>query len=74
MPSGHSPRRGAVPEVVDDGMTGFVRDTLDELVAAAAALATLDRAACRRAVEERYSETAVVDGYEAVYRRAVARG
>ena len=63
-------RRGAVPEVVDDGVTGFVRDTLDELVAAAAALATLDRAACRRAVEERYSETAVVDGYEAVYRRA----
>lgn len=66
-------RRGAVPEVIDDGVTGFVRDTLDELVAAAA-LPALDRAACRAAVEARYSETVVVDGYEAVYRRAVARG
>lgn len=64
-------RRGAVPEVVDDGVTGFVCDTLDELVTAAAALPGLDRAACRRAVEERYSEAAVVDGYEAVYRRAI---
>ena len=67
-------RRGAVPEVVDDGVTGFVRDTLEELVAAAAALPTISRAACRAAVEARYSETVVVDGYEAVYRRAAARG
>lgn len=66
-------RRGAVPEVVDDGVTGFVRDTLDQLVSAAAALPSLSRAACREAVEARYSETVVVDGYEAVYRRAIAR-
>ena len=67
-------RRGAVPEVIDDGVTGFVRDTLEELVAAAAALPTISRVACRAAVEARYSETVVVDGYEAVYRRAAARG
>ena len=66
-------RRGAVPEVVDDGVTGFVRDTLDELVAAAADLPAIDRAACRRAVEQRYGEKAVVDGYEAVYRRAMGQ-
>ena len=64
-------RRGAVPEVVDDGVTGFVRDTLDELVEAAAALPSLDRAACRRAVELRYSENTVVEEYLAVYRRAL---
>ena len=64
-------RRGAVPEVVDDGITGFVRDTLDELVEAAADLPAINRAACRRAGEARYSQTAVVDGYEAVYRRAI---
>lgn len=63
-------RRGAAPEVVDDGVTGFVRDSIEELVEAAAALPTIDRAACRRAVEQRYSQTAVVDGYEAIYRRA----
>ena len=64
-------RRGAVPEVVDDGVTGFVRDTLEELVKAAANLPAINRIACRRAVEARYSETVVVDGYEAVYRRAI---
>jgi glycosyltransferase involved in cell wall biosynthesis len=63
-------RRGAVPEVVDDGVTGFVTETIDELVTAAARLPEIDRAACRRAVETRYSEKVVVDGYEAVYRRA----
>ena len=67
-------RRGAVPEVVDDGVTGFVCDTLDELVAAAAGLPSISRAACRAAVEARYSDAVVVDGYEAVYRRAAARG
>lgn len=63
-------RRGAVPEVVDDGMTGFVRDTLDDLVEAAGRIPTISRAACRAAVEARYSEAVIVDGYEAVYRRA----
>lgn len=64
-------RRGAVPEVVDDGVTGFVRDTLDELVEAARDLPGLDRMACRRAVEARYSEEVVVSAYEAAYRRAI---
>lgn len=66
-------RRGAVPEVVDDGVTGFVCDTLDELAAAAAKIAEIDRRACRRAVETRFSDKPVVDGYEAVYKRAMAR-
>jgi len=65
-------RRGAVSEVVDDGVTGFVRDTLDELVAAAALVPTLSRPACRAAAAARFSETVVVDGYEALYRRVTA--
>lgn len=64
-------RRGAVPEVVDDGVTGFVRDTLDELVACVGLLPSIDRAACRRSVEERYSEAVVVERYLEVYRRAL---
>ena len=63
-------RRGAVSEVVDDGVTGFVRDTLDELVEAAGRVPKISRAACRAAVEARYSEAVIVDEYEAVYRRA----
>ena len=38
-------REGSVPEVVEDGVTGFIRDTEDELVDAVARIAELDRAA-----------------------------
>ncbi|HET8632159.1 MAG TPA: glycosyltransferase family 4 protein [Thermomicrobiales bacterium] len=65
-------RCGAVPEVVADGETGFLGDTLDELVAAASHLGELDRRRCRDWVETRFSGSAMADGYEAVYRHLVA--
>jgi len=60
--------RGAVPEVVEDGVTGFVRDDANGLVEAVGRIATLDRAACRARVERLYSQDAVVEKYLAVYR------
>lgn len=60
-------RRGAVSEVVEEGVTGFVRDTPDELVEAVTALSTLDRTACRRAAEQRFSAEMLVDEHEALY-------
>jgi glycosyltransferase involved in cell wall biosynthesis len=65
-------RRGAVPEVVDDGVTGFVRDDLDELSEVAKEFLSLDRKSCRRAVESRYSERVVVNAYERLYARALS--
>lgn len=62
-------RRGAVSEVVDDGETGYVRDSIDELVEAVGQLMCLDRRRCRAVAEERYSDDAVVEGYLRVYRR-----
>ena len=47
--------RGSVPEIVEDGRTGFVRSDLDELAEALASAGTLDRAACRASVEERFT-------------------
>ena len=41
-------QRGAVPEVMEEGRTGFVVDSIDEAVAAVARAAELDRATCRR--------------------------
>jgi glycosyltransferase involved in cell wall biosynthesis len=64
-------RRGSVPEVVEDGVTGFVRDTEDELAVAARCIPELDRRACRQRVEQRFSAAAMTDGYEAVYRDLV---
>jgi glycosyltransferase involved in cell wall biosynthesis len=66
-------RRGAVPEVVDDGVTGFVRDSLDELVSCVGMLPTIDRSACRAAVEAHYSDAVVIEQYIAAYRKAMER-
>jgi glycosyltransferase involved in cell wall biosynthesis len=64
---------GSVPEVVVPGVTGFIGDTLDELVDAVKRVDTIDRAACRRHVEEHFNVARMTDDYEAIYRRATRR-
>jgi glycosyltransferase involved in cell wall biosynthesis len=58
---------GSVPEVLDPGRTGFIADTLDELVDAVKRVDTIDRAACRRHVERRFTIERMADDYEAIY-------
>ena len=60
--------RGAVPEVVRDGVTGFVCDDSAQIAIAVGRLHELDRTACRRDAESRFSAGALVDAYEALYR------
>ena len=60
---------GAVPEVLVDGRTGFLGDSLMDLVDAVKRIHEIDRAECRRHVETRFSVAHMTDGYEAVYRR-----
>ena len=60
-------RRGAVPEVVVDGITGFVADSIDGLVHAAGRLGSLDRLACRARVEALYSDVAIIAAFEQLY-------
>jgi len=64
---------GAAPEVVAHGRTGFVVDSLAELVEAVKRIDEVDRAECRRHVEERFSVSRMTDGYEAVYRELQTR-
>jgi glycosyltransferase involved in cell wall biosynthesis len=66
-------RRGAVPEVVEDGITGFVRDDIDGLVAAVSRLVEIDRHDCRLRAERLFSDDAVVEGYLGVYRKLLGR-
>jgi glycosyltransferase involved in cell wall biosynthesis len=47
-------RRGSVPEIVVDGMTGFIRESPHELVECAARVHEIDRTACRTHVERRF--------------------
>jgi glycosyltransferase involved in cell wall biosynthesis len=65
--------RGAVPEVVENGVTGFVHDSIDDLVDAVGQLSRIDRAACRARAKRLYSQDAVVDRYISVYEERVKR-
>src|SRR5947207_5820716 len=61
--------RGSVPEVIEDGVTGFIVPVEDYPQAAAERLKRLDEidpAACRSRVAERFSKESMVEGYERV--------
>ena len=60
---------GSVPEVVEDGLTGFIVHNEDEAVDAVNRLPTLDRGAIRRRFQERFSATAMAQRYLAIYGR-----
>ena len=63
---------GAATELVDDGVTGFLCDDVDAMVAAVGRLDCISASACRERVEERFSKQAMVDGYERVFERVRA--
>jgi glycosyltransferase involved in cell wall biosynthesis len=65
--------KGAAPEVVMDGVTGILADDRDSLIRAVDAVQRIDRAACRRHVEENFSVAAMADRYESIYRDRIAR-
>jgi len=60
-------RRGAIPEVVDEGETGYIVGDIEEAVAAVPRAAALDRARIRRRAEERFSQGRMVEDYLRVY-------
>ena len=64
---------GSCREVIEDGRTGFLVRHVDEAVAALNRLHEIDRAACRRRVEQRFSIETMVDGYERVYAKIFER-
>lgn len=66
-------RRGAVGEVMKDGRSGFVVDTLDEAVDAVHRVATLSRARCREVFEQRFTATRMAKDYLNVYERLINR-
>jgi glycosyltransferase involved in cell wall biosynthesis len=61
-------RRGSVPEVLDDGVTGFIADDLDGMIRAAGRLNELDANACRDDALTRFDASVMTVAYEQVYR------
>ena len=65
--------RGALPELVEHGVTGFLADHESELPAYLSKLDQLDRAACRRSWAERFTPAHMADGYLRAYAEVLRR-
>ncbi len=61
-------RRGSVPEIVEEGLTGRIVETPDEAVRALPGVLALDRRLVRQRFEERFSATRMAEDYIELYR------
>lgn len=59
--------RGAAPELIVEGKTGFLVKTVDEMVEKIKFIDNLDRKDCRRNIEERFTVGKMIEGYEKAY-------
>lgn len=66
-------RNGSVPEVVSDGVSGFIVESTDEMAAAVRRLDEIDPAACRKWVVDNFSDRVMVQRYRDAYRRILGR-
>jgi glycosyltransferase involved in cell wall biosynthesis len=64
-------RRGALPELVDHGVTGWLADDEDEFADYLQRVDELDRQACRAVAERRFSPAAMGARYDAFYRHVL---
>ena len=64
--------RGAVPEVVRNGLTGYVVDNHSQMVEAVKKIDVIDRAACRKHVEKNFTIEKMIDGYEKALQKLIA--
>lgn len=63
--------RGALPEVIRDGETGFLVDTVDEMVEAVWRLPDINRINCRQDMQARFDADVMAAEYEAAYRKTI---
>jgi glycosyltransferase involved in cell wall biosynthesis len=67
-------RCGSVPEVIEHGVTGYIADSVDDIVQAIQGIGELSRAQCREVFEKRFTAEIMVDNYERVYRTLIDSG
>ena len=63
--------RGAASEIIVDGETGFLVDTVDEMVQAIEKIDKIDRMAIRRYVEQNFSSQAMAKNYIEIYKKVI---
>lgn len=66
-------RRGSMPELIDEGLTGFLVSDVDEAAEAVGRATGLDRRVCRATAERRFSHRVMAERYVSAYRLAIER-
>jgi glycosyltransferase involved in cell wall biosynthesis len=61
-------RNGSVPELIRDGFTGFVVETVDEAIRAVNCVGRLSRQVCRNEFEKRFDAARMAEDYIQIYR------
>ncbi len=64
-------RRGSIPEVIEDGITGFVCENLSEIIAAVDRLGEIDRRRCRASFDKRFTADRMARDYVTLYERII---
>ncbi|MDO9529807.1 MAG: glycosyltransferase, partial [Syntrophales bacterium] len=65
--------KGSMPELIVQGKTGFLVDTVDEAVSVLKDVRQIDRKYCRRWAEKNFSQGKMADDYIEVYRKIVGK-
>jgi glycosyltransferase involved in cell wall biosynthesis len=66
-------RGGSVAEIIEDGVTGFVVDSLEDAIAATARIDALDRRRCRDTFDRRFTVSRMARDYVATYEQVISR-
>jgi glycosyltransferase involved in cell wall biosynthesis len=64
-------KRGAIPEVVQHGLTGYVVTTVNDMIESLKKIAQISRSDCAEFTRENFSAVQMADGYERVYQNAL---
>lgn len=63
--------QGSIPEVIDHGVTGFVENNVEGLIKHIKDIKKIDRNACRKRVETKFSDLKMAEGYIEVFKKAI---
>lgn len=64
--------KGSIPEIIENGKTGFVVQDIDDMIDAVKNINTIDRHHCRQHALEKFNARKMADGYEEIYRKILS--
>jgi len=66
-------KKGAAPEIIEDNKNGFLVNTIDEMANRIHEIQKINRRDCRRRIEDHFTVEKMVQGYEKIYTKIIAK-